>query len=250
MVNKKYWHVTLCVAFICFILLHFANFPVVAKNDDLNTMVEIIKQHDGNIKEWSLYAREEIPSIQSISQLEDLYTDLRQQFPEYDWKVMQKNDQWEAIGTSFAKNSPQKEKLQILSTLNKGSIQTYIVFVVEGTIWNDDVKTFIETKVPNKMEKIFAGKPIIFSCLKGEFSDTMESDFSKISESLAKVFQAKKVEEVKEEGFHSMTAVSPLFQNEIQINETKINVQIAIRSENGGVKTTFVIGTPIITIEY
>jgi len=250
MVNKLYMHVTLCVAFISFILIYFTNFQVVAKNHDLNTIIEIVEQKKGHITEWSLYAREEIPSITSISQLQSLYKDLKDLYPNYEWKVTQKDDQWEAIGTTFADHEPLEEKLQILATLNKGNIQTYIVYAVNGSAWNKEAKSFIEQTVNHKMEKIFDGNPLIFSCVKGEFSDTMESDFLEKGLELTRAFQTEIIETVNEEGFTSITGESPLFQNEILTKNQPMNIQISLRSEGIGAKPTFVIGTPIITIEY
>jgi len=48
----------------------------------------------------------------------------------------------------------------------------------------------------------------------------------------------------------SVSANSPMFTGSIENQRDNMNLQIGIRSERLGGKTTIVVGTPIITIEY
>ncbi|HVH96580.1 MAG TPA: YwmB family TATA-box binding protein, partial [Bacillus sp. (in: firmicutes)] len=46
------------------------------------------------------------------------------------------------------------------------------------------------------------------------------------------------------------TAYSPLFGETIQTMTDEINLQLGVRKQGLGGKTTIVVGTPIITVEY
>jgi hypothetical protein len=68
-----------------------------------------------------------------------------------------------------------------------------------------------------------------------------------IASDLMEIFDAKEIEALKEDNFMSVSANSPMFSDSIGRD---MNLQIGIRSEGLGGKTTIVVGTPIITIEY
>jgi hypothetical protein len=82
--------------------------------------------------------------------------------------------------------------------------------------------------------------------MKGEFSDKMYTSLPETMNHLLTIFKAKEKEALKEDQFMSVTAQSPIFATSINNR----NVQIGVRSGGLGAKTTVVVGTPIITIEY
>ena len=67
---------------------------------------------------------------------------------------------------------------------------------------------------------------------------------------LLAVFKAKEVEALKEDAFISSSAYSTMFSESVEAGEKEMNVQLGIRNQGMGGKTTIVVGTPIITIEY
>ena len=108
----------------------------------------------------------------------------------------------------------------------------------------------LDMEINKKISDIFRGKPTIFSCIKGEFSDKMNETLPYKVNHLLNAFQAKKVEALEEDDFISTSAYTPLFEERIDNSEKEMNVQIGLRTQDMGGKTTFVVGTPIITIEY
>ena len=76
----------------------------------------------------------------------------------------------------------------------------------------------------------------------------MNSVFAIEMERLLNLFKAREVEGVQEKNFSSISAHSTLFTQTITNEE--INVQVGLRRDGLGSKTSFVIGTPIITFEY
>jgi hypothetical protein len=75
----------------------------------------------------------------------------------------------------------------------------------------------------------------------------MDKAVPTIASDLMEIFDAKEIEALKEDNFMSVSANSPVFSDSIARG---MNLQIGIRSEGLGAKTTIVVGTPIITIEY
>ena len=63
-------------------------------------------------------------------------------------------------------------------------------------------------------------------------------------------FKRKELEKLEETSFISASAYTPLFQESIEGTSGAMNLQVGIREEGLGGKTTLVVGTPIITIEY
>jgi hypothetical protein len=86
--------------------------------------------------------------------------------------------------------------------------------------------------------------------MKGTVGDKMNEALPKTANHLLSVFNATEIEALKEETFMSVSAKSPLFTGSIENQRDNMNLQIGIRSEGLGAKTTIVVGTPIITIEY
>jgi hypothetical protein len=86
--------------------------------------------------------------------------------------------------------------------------------------------------------------------MKGTVGDKMDTALPKTANHLLSVFKAKEIEALKEETFMSVSANSPMFKGSIDDQRDNMNLQIGIRSEGLGGKTTIVVGTPIITIEY
>ena len=78
----------------------------------------------------------------------------------------------------------------------------------------------------------------------------MSKSVSEHVTSLLQAFQAQEIESLKEDSFISTTAYSPLFGETIQTMTDEINLQLGVRKQGLGGKTTIVVGTPIITIEY
>ena len=137
-----------------------------------------------------------------------------------------------------------------MQTVTDRQVQTYIVYEMTGKGWNEETREFIEGSIGNRINDIFHGKSTIFSCVYGDFGDKMSKSVSEHVTSLLQAFQAQEIESLKEDSFISTTAYSPLFGETIQTMTDEINLQLGVRKQGLGAKTTIVVGTPIITVEY
>lgn len=200
--------------------------------------------------EWSLYAREYLVDLKSEAELQQYAKELQQKFPQWNWAVSNTSQKWEVTAVSPSSKHHQ-EMLQIMATHTKQPSSAYIVYRVSGKEWNKSSENFLTTgSFKKRLTDIFPGKPTLFSCMKGEVSGRIDTVLPKTVTHLLSVFHAKKIEALEENTFMSVSAFSPLFTNSIEETHDHMNLQIGIRSEGLGAKTTIVVGTPIITIEY
>ncbi|CAM3835987.1 YwmB family TATA-box binding protein [Mesobacillus thioparans] len=226
---------------IGFIVFQAGNKTTVADADhEIKTLASVLQNEDILITGWSLYARETLEQ----ENVEALVKDLKVQLPEWTWSGH------DGEITAVMKSSDILEKIKIVSTDTKGPLHTYVMYEVRGQYWNKNTETFLNKNLPGRIFDIFRGNATTFSCVKGEINDKIKSALPVYKSKLLKAFNAREVEGLAEESFISSSAVSPLFDKTLS-NEHDMNMQLGLRkTERMGAKTTVVVGTPIITIEY
>ncbi|UYZ21860.1 YwmB family TATA-box binding protein [Mesobacillus jeotgali] len=226
---------------IGFIVLQAGNKTTVADaNHEIKTLASVLQDENILITGWSVYARETLEE----ENVDRLVRDLKAQLPNWTWE----GSDGEITAVT---NSPElQEKIKIVSTDTNGPIQTYVMYEVRGRYWNKNTETFLNKNLPGRIFDIFRGNATTFSCIEGEFNDKIKSALPVYKSKLLKAFKAEEVEGLEEETFISTSAVSPLFDKSLS-NEHEMNMQLGLRkTERLGAKTTLVVGTPIITIEY
>ncbi|WP_226679118.1 YwmB family TATA-box binding protein [Mesobacillus jeotgali] len=226
---------------IGFIVLQAGNKTTVADADhEIKTLAAVLQDENILITGWSIYARETLEE----ENVEDLVKELMVQLP--DWTWTQRNGELTAVSNS----SEMQEKIKIVSTDTNGPIHTYVMYEVRGQYWNKNTETFLNKNLPGRIFDIFRGNATTFSCIEGVINDKIKSALPVYKTKLLKAFQAEEVEGLEEDSFISTSAVSPLFDNSLS-NDHEMNMQLGLRkTDRLGAKTTLVVGTPIITIEY
>jgi hypothetical protein len=235
---KKVIMVLFSTIAVGFIFFNIAN----AKTEtDLFKMASILEKEKMDIHKWSLHAREQIETGQRDERLNELMG----QYPDWTWTVTEGNEKWEAIGIS-TKDPSITETLSLLSSDGF----SYLLYEVSGNDWNSEVKRVVQNSIYPKFNAIFHENVKVFSCLFSELGGNMNESVSASVTRLLQAFQAKEVETLKEKNFVSTTSYSPLFSGAIQGETEQMNLQLGFRNQGMGEKTTLVVGTPIITIEY
>lgn len=226
---------------IGFIVLQAGNKTTVADADhEIKTLASVLQDENILITGWSVYARETLEE----ENVEDLVKELKVQLPDWTWS--HRNGELTAVSNS----SEIQEKIKIVSTDTNGPIHTYVMYEVRGQHWNKNTETFLNKNLPGTLFDIFRGNATTFSCIEGEINDKIKSALPVYKTKLLKAFQAEEVEGLEEDSFISTSAVSPLFDNSLS-NDHEMNMQLGLRkTDRLGAKTTLVVGTPIITIEY
>ncbi|RDI41607.1 YwmB family TATA-box binding protein [Falsibacillus pallidus] len=217
---------------------------------DLWQMAEAIEHENGQVIEWSLYTRETL-NMKDEEQFRSKLVELKRKFPKWNWKQPNGENRFAAVGTNpSAVDSALQEKIQLISTLKNGHRYSYVIYEVSGQTWSSHIAESIKESFPERLALIYKEKPAIFSCIKGEFNDKMDNVLLLKAGKLLKDLHAEEKESLKEKDFYSVSAYSPDFTQAVPLKNSQMNVQIGLRKNGMGAKTTVVIGTPIITIEY
>ncbi|CAM3839489.1 YwmB family TATA-box binding protein [Mesobacillus zeae] len=234
---------------IGFVMLQAGNRTTVADSGQvLPKLAEVLGDEHILINGWSIYARERMEDVQTQQDLDNLVSGLKSKLPEWTWK--QEESKQQRTLTAVSDSTRHQEKLKIITTDTDGRLHTYVMYEVRGHSWNDKTETFLNTEIKNRLFDIFREKAKVFSCIKGELSDKMDTSLPIYMKRLLKSFDAEELEALKEHSFISTSAFSPLFDTSMT-DEHKMNLQLGIRkTQDMGGKTTIVVGTPIITIEY
>jgi hypothetical protein len=215
---------------------------------EIKAMAHVLQQNGAKIEEWVIYTREYSQTVKDHATFLQKANELKEKHHQFQWTVKKDNDIWKATG--LYEHSSVKEKIQLVMTVTNKKPQTYILYEVKGFGWSDaNSKTVLEA-IRKNLSKIFVKEPTLFSCVKGEFSDKMKGVLLKQAYHLLHEFEATPVEALEEETFVSISAYTGQWENVLPTKTHPMNIQLALRKEGLGGKTTVVVGTPIITIEY
>ncbi|NRD77156.1 YwmB family TATA-box binding protein [Bacillus sp. BRMEA1] len=225
-------------------------FQADSNSHDLAKIGDVFQAEHILLDQWTFYAREQLTGLKSEKEVKEYAKRLQRKFPDWNWTVTNTSEKWEMTAVSPT-SKHHNEMLQILATHRKQPTNAYIVYSVSGKEWNKTEKAFFTSKqFENRLTDIFREKPTVFSCMKGIVSDKIDTALSNTVNHFLAIFKAKKIEALQEKSFMSVSASSPMFSDSIETKENNMNLQIGLRSEGLGSRTTIVVGTPIITIEY
>lgn len=211
--------------------------------EDLKQLTQAFTELDGEIIEWSLYAREPV-YIESKEDWNVKKQQLERQFPEAHW-TMNTNEFTGKIDFEFAQVT-----IRLLNNNDHGISSSFLTYELQGFKWDEDSKKFAYKTSSEQLNKLFSKMPIVFSCIKGEFNMEMD-EFTTVSlHEFMSSLEAFEIESIKEEEFQSISAYSSRLTQNIALPDTQMNMQIGIRKNELGARTTLVVGTPILTIEY
>jgi len=236
------------VGLIC---LAFGNKSTIASTKlDLLTLSEILQKEENiTIHEWSLHAREKLENVKSVEDAKSYQEELKKAFPDGNWEEV-KNHQSTKFIMNFSSSEFSEESITITTSLTTNDPSSYIIYEVKGKKIGDKEMKRVNKVISEKISVIFRDKPAIFSCIKGEFSDKMNETLPYYVNELLNAFDAKTIEALVEDDFVSTSAYTHVLEEGMENNEKAMNLQLGLRTHGMGEKTTFVVGTPIITIEY
>ncbi|MDQ0154287.1 YwmB family TATA-box binding protein [Robertmurraya andreesenii] len=232
------------------VLLLYVNgkIAIANENQDLLTLVTILESENIDINGWSLHAREKYET-KRLEDVQKHVEQLKKNFPDWTWRISSDAKKWQAIASRTSSEGIE-ESIQVLSTLTTQNPQTYMIYEARGKNFTGKTEQFIKEDVTRKISDIFRGNTTFFSCIKGEINDKMNTTLPFTVNKILDKFQAVEVESLKETNFISTSAYSPLLANGLRTTKNNMNLQLGVRAEGLGAKTTLVVGTPIITIEY
>lgn len=246
--NKRRLSVLYIIITISFVTILIGNNISAAQKDlDIQVLAQNIEKQNGTIIEWSLYARELVYLSDEKERLEKIHW-LKNQYSDMEWNTVNESGSEVVIGQqNFEFYS---EIIKLISTDKNGQSSTYLLYEIRGAGWNQNIAENLSNDVTLATKKLFDKKPVIFSCIKGEFSKRFHEFKYQSLDGLMKSFQAEEIKTLKESDFYSISGKSSLFAQNLSFADTEMNIQFGLRKSRSGSTTNFVIGTPILTIEY
>ncbi|RIW36119.1 hypothetical protein D3H55_06585 [Bacillus salacetis] len=233
---------------ICLMVTAYGKYTIASNQTiDIEKLAAAVEQADGQITEWSLYARENL-TFSTDKGFTTFAETMQKENPSYDWVRSQKNEDQEIKG--LIRRESGVEIIKMVMTQVDNHYQSYLIYEFRGNNWNHTSEQSIKDHYFPKMRNLFVGEPLLFSCIKGEFSDTLDGVLSKQADELLSILDAEELESLKENDFYSISALSNKFELKVPAKHDNMNLQLGLRNTGLGAQTTFVIGTPILTIEY
>jgi TATA-box binding len=215
---------------------------------EIKEIARVLQRNGVKIEEWVVYTREYSQTVKDHATFLQKVNELKEKHHRFQWSFKKDHDIWKATG--LYEHASFQEKIQLVMTVTNKKPQTYILYEVKGFDWSEESSKKVLKTIEQNMSKIFVKEPTLFSCVKGEFSDKMKGVLFKQASNLLTEFDAKPIEALQEETFVSVSAYTEQWENALPSTNQLMNIQLALRTKGLGEKTTVVVGTPIITIEY
>ncbi|MGM7703049.1 YwmB family TATA-box binding protein [Pseudalkalibacillus sp. Hm43] len=217
---------------------------------ELQDITRVMAESGVSIQNWSLYGKNDLGFISDFVGYVLLVESLQAKTPEFRWdEVDETNEHWKVSG--YTNNSfGLTEKVTLFAYPHKGQYMTYIIYEVMGTAWDPEEWDAYRPIYREKVQLLIGKNPTIYTCVKGEKSATMGIVLQKLAKQLVQSFDATIIESINEETFLSLSAYTDEWKQSIATKQQEMNLQIGLRNNGIGGKTTITIGTPIITTEY
>ncbi|RLL42913.1 hypothetical protein D8M04_15315 [Oceanobacillus piezotolerans] len=127
-----------------------------------------------------------------------------------------------------------------------------LIVVFEGTKWSSKIKGEYELEFDDVFMQYFTSKGNIFSWLKGTSSDTIDEDV--FVQEFTNYYYPQHITTQVDKTNHSrinkfVYGYIPTIKQNLVINHTPVNVQLAITTNETGM-TEYTVGTPILINEY
>ncbi|MFC7371503.1 YwmB family TATA-box binding protein [Fictibacillus iocasae] len=220
-------------------------------HEKLELMAEQLEKREIELTEWSLYTRGNLGLIEDFNGYLDTVEKLKSKMPELDWstKPLKSGGEWKMSGMK-SHGDGSVERLTVIAYPHKKELASYFIYAVEGTHLPESGFKKTEKRFYEKAAKFSSEKLNYFSCMSGITGDKMKFGLYNEAHELVSSFSAVPIEELQEETFVSLSAYTALWDDAITTAQDKMNLQIAVRTDGLGGRTTVTIGTPIITSEY
>lgn len=217
----------------------------------LEMMAEQLERHNFTLKKWTLYTRGNMGFSKDVNGYLDTVKKLQAKMPELQWSTepVKVRGEWKVSG-SKKNHDGSVERLTVIAYPHKKQYESYFIYAVEGTLFPENGFKKTERLFYEKAEKFARKKLNYFSCISGISDDRMKFGLYNEAHELVSSFSAVPIEELQEETFVSLSAYTALWDDAITTAQDKMNLQIAVRTDGLGGRTTVTIGTPIITSEY
>lgn len=245
--KREYFVVTL-IGILCLVFGFSGNITSTANEQhQIFTLADALQKEEGSIQNWTIYARKSLSQIRNESDWNQLVQKFQEKYQQFEWDYSHNSHQ--SLLKGHANKDGYTSELRLIATPKNDVLHTYLIYVVTSENWNKKQVSIAIDELTKFWNGEFAEKPQTFSCIEGVFNDTMFGDLQLKTDQILSSLDAKQTEALIENEFVSVSGYSEKLSTE-KNQFYNMNVQIGLRKNGLGARTTFVVGTPIITIEY
>ncbi|MET3507371.1 YwmB family TATA-box binding protein [Halalkalibacter oceani] len=160
--------------------------------------------------------------------------------------------EWKALFTYHDPNQQMTESVQLFAYQDGQADQhtALLTYAVKGTNNPGEDLESHQNLVEQRIQQLGLAQSDVYVQIQAYDHNDRNVSNKQLARTWVTKLGAKKVEALNEESFVSLSAYNPDWPTGIVTNELEMNVQLAIREQGLGARTTVTLGTPIITTEY
>ncbi|ADU32283.1 YwmB family TATA-box binding protein [Evansella cellulosilytica] len=256
--NKKQFFVLVSVLLLISMTFLFEeNLTRSESNQDPEDTLQYIKETMREVKvdpeQVHIYGRNHQHNFVSYNEVMIYMEQWKATNERVEWTFSETADYQKWVGTFQNPTASYNEKLSIYvmpSSSSKDGYDAYTIYEAAFKAKADWQSTYSELFEPSSTIAKFE-KNDLFMNVQGTVTEH-EVEIKQWGRSIVEAYSAEVVEQLEEETFVSLSAYTPLLDQQMETNGKEMNLQVALRTIQTGMgeETTVTIGTPLITTEY
>ncbi|KAA0544623.1 hypothetical protein FZW96_19640 [Bacillus sp. BGMRC 2118] len=234
------------VSILMSVMIGFQFLPDFIYKSPLAEIAEVASEQRIEVTKWKVYIKAENKRMSYASEVEKELTTLMKKHDDYTWDK-NRNDAENHV-TYIGKKKSDSSNMRILVNVYQYD-KAYKMTVSHELTGHNLSETIIDDIQSSYSEELKNHQ--VFYSVYGYKEAIKSLNVEHESKKLVNAFSAKPVEEMKEKGFHSVSALHDKWETKIPTKDgEEFNLQIGVRADEKEGKLNIAIGTPIITSGY
>ncbi|MBM6616269.1 YwmB family TATA-box binding protein [Bacillus suaedaesalsae] len=234
------------VSLLMSIVIGFQLFPTLIDESPLAEMEEVATKQEIEVSDWKVYIKVENKRVSSENEVKKELSKLMKRHDTYKWNNVEDEQENHVKYIGEKRNKSGKEQIIMTVYQYDTGYKMTVSHELTGQILTKETLDYIQATFKQELKDnhVFYS---IYGSKDYDQSLNIESETNKILHA----FSAKPVEEMKEEGFHSISAFHDKWDTNIPTKDGEVfNLQVGLRVDEKAGKINIAIGTPIITSGY
>lgn len=228
------------------IVIGFQIFPTLIDENPLAEMEEVARKQEIEVSNWKVYIKAENQLVDSYEEVKSELSDLMEQHATHAWKMVgnEQDDHYKYIGNQNNKIGTENIIVTVYQVAT--GYKMSVSYELTGKTLTEEMIKYIKSTYKDELEH-----HEVYYTIYGSKSFEQEQQLEKVANEILQSFSAETVEEMKETGFHSISAYHEKWDTGIPTkNGEAFNLQVGLRVDAKEGKLNIAIGTPIITSGY
>lgn len=219
----------------------------------LEELLQFAENEQLDVNEWQVRVREDERGyvskqafIKEARSLAELLSGWKEESVSLD------GSEWKALFTYYNPEHQMTESVQLFAYQDVRADQhaALLTYTVKGTGNPGEDLERHQEMMEQRVQQLGLMRSDVYVQIQAHDNKNRNVSNEELARTWVTKLGAKKVEALYEEGFVSLSAYNPDWPTGIVTNDHEMNVQLAIREQGMGARTTVTLGTPIITTEY